>query len=167
MRNQISHGKHIGESLNKIFNNIDSDQISELTAAIQECFDTKDSARTKAFNLKAMEVAKNLLDKSVGSKRRDTLDKFLDDYYYKRLATRDRMADINKLNALIVEYMKVLSEDEGVKGEQLGAAFVMSTKENHKEYVRQIIEYARKCAKGEPLNRRNQLRDFLEDNDED
>ncbi|CAF4980376.1 unnamed protein product, partial [Rotaria sp. Silwood1] len=162
-----THGKHVAEDGTTILSNIDSDQLSQLVAALQQCFDTKDDARIKALSLKSMEIVKSLKDKPVGKQRRDTLDELLDYNYYKTLATRDRDADINQLNTLIGEYMRVLSENEAVLAEQLSTAFTTAVKENHKEYVRQLTIYARKCAKGEPLNRRNKLLDFLEDDDED
>ncbi|CAF4033874.1 unnamed protein product [Rotaria sordida] len=114
-----------------------------------------------------MEIAKTLLKNPVDKNRRDTLDKFLDDYYYGRLATRGKEDNINQLSALAEEYINELTEDEGAQAEQLATLFEMATPKNQEEFVKQMIKYALKCAKGEPLNRRNQLLDFLEDDDDE
>ncbi|CAF0796764.1 unnamed protein product [Rotaria sordida] len=88
-------------------------------------------------------------------------------YYHNKFNARDKKVDVDKILQLAQLYLNYVTPEKLPVYQGLFEKILMAPKEYQKEYFKQIIEYANKCAKGENYNIQAELRRFFDDDDDD
>ncbi|CAF1623735.1 unnamed protein product [Rotaria sp. Silwood1] len=144
-RSADPHRDHISKASINSVNGMDPEQINVAIPILQQCLDTKDNDRIRAFIMKCHALLKAIKEKSA-AKRSDILDTLLDYYYYKNFNTRGEKIDTDKVNGLAQQFMDKQTEEELGNLHEFMEAYQTASIKDRSKFLEQVIDYATKCA---------------------